>query len=119
MTIIRTVQAGVINIGYSVGKDLVDLYEGLLHRRCPVPALCKKLCVVLFTQLLIEVLASVALSILYLCWHALGVISNSIPLEVFYARTETAPGFLGYFVAFYMMFFDISAILIYQQLRSE
>ncbi|KAI9129614.1 hypothetical protein [Acaryochloris sp. CCMEE 5410] len=119
MKVIRTVQAGVINIGYSVGKDLVDVYEGLLYRRCSVLALCKKLCVVLFTQLLIQMLASVAISILYLSWHALSVISSSIPLEVFYARTETAPDFLGHLLVLYMLVFDVSAILVYQQLRPE
>lgn len=119
MKVIRTVQSGVINIGYSVGKDLVDVYEGLLHRRCSVLALCKKLCVVLSTQLLIQVLASVAIVTLYLCWHALGVVYHSIPLEVFYARTETVPDFLGHLLVLYMMLFDVSAILVYQQLRSE
>ncbi|KAI9129872.1 hypothetical protein [Acaryochloris sp. CCMEE 5410] len=119
MKVIRTVQAGVINIGYSVGKDLVDVYEGFLLHRCSVLALGKKLCTVLFTQLLIQVMASVAISILYLCWHALGVIYHSIPLEVFYARTETVPDFLGHLLVLYMLVFDVSAILVYQQLRPE
>ncbi|KAI9129006.1 hypothetical protein [Acaryochloris sp. CCMEE 5410] len=119
MKVIRTIQAGVINIGYSVGKDLVDLCEGLLHRRCSVLSLCKKLCVVLFTQLLIQMLAVFSIVTLYLCWHFFVARIDAVPLEVFYARTETAPDFLGHFVAFYMMFFDVSAILVYQQIRPE
>ena len=119
MKVIRTVQAGVINIGYSVGKDLVDLYEGVLHLRCSVLALCRKFCVVLFTQLLIQVVASFSISFLYMGWYFFLASIDVISPEVFYARTETAPDFLGYFVAFYMMFFDVSVVLVYQQLRSE
>ncbi len=110
-------QAGMIHIVYSIGKDLVDLYQCILGKPCTRQDLYRK---VLMGQLSLMIFAGMILSASFAYWCHWEIDHNSIPPSLYFKAVvdlKAVIEMMEVLAIAYVVAFDCIAVLAYQRLK--